>query len=418
MSRADSGAMMAAAALVLAGLARAWAPIAGAGAQVDRSRPIAPPPAPPRPPFDGLLAPQKHAPDPESGADGSVGPSVDGFRDGAVSPRRLDAGPSQLPPAPRPYPPTNRSRRLSQPGEGWYIGASGASCTETCTGNALLCTDQQMMAHNSEVNSDSEMMIKKAQLGFTGSSASSCTDGDRFAQEAPYFTSTECRYKNLNSKYQRDKYNCTASDAVKYRLCYCHPPLQAGWFIGKGGANCDDTCADAGLVCDVQDLEGKNSKTGSCSGFNTRLNGLGAGNPCTSGGNGNCQNHDSDSERAPRYGKCDGDDCDWKCQTTKSSKTYSCSAGAGGSDYHRLCYCVQPQPSPPPPSPPPFPPNSAPQPPPPSPPPPPRGARYYAMEFTDLRNNNKNWINVKQIAFEDNDGSRCHAFPRDRRASL
>ena len=355
---------MAAAALVLAGLARAGAPIAGAGAQADRSRPIAPPPAPPPPPFDGLPAPQKHAPDPESGADGAVGPSVDGFRDGAVSPRRLDAGPSQLPPAPQPYPPTNRSRRLSHPGEGWYIGASGESCTQTCTGAGLLCTDKQLMVHNPEVNSRGEMLTKKTHLGFTGSSASICDHST--GSTAPYFQSSTCKYKKFASGKQRDKYDCGASTSGRYRLCYCHPPLPDGWFIGKGNANCDDTCADARLVCDVQKLKDKNNKADTRSRFNARITELGGdsvGDGCVDNGGSRATGWKGgmNGDAMPRYGSS-SQSGSYRCLTKSSTSInhYSCSQGAGGPYWHRLCYCVQPQPSPPPPSPPPSPPPPSP----------------------------------------------------------
>ena len=77
------------------------------------------------------------------------------------------------------------------PTPGWYLGAAGKNCSHTCAAEGGICTDEQLLAHNSEV--DDSTKVKELITSLGGNlTVASCTEGDD--RSAPAFREDECFY--------------------------------------------------------------------------------------------------------------------------------------------------------------------------------------------------------------------------------
>ena len=77
------------------------------------------------------------------------------------------------------------------PTPGWYLGAAGKNCSHTCAAEGGICTDEQLLAHNSEVDDSTEVKELITSLG-GNLTVASCTEGDY--RSAPAFREDECFY--------------------------------------------------------------------------------------------------------------------------------------------------------------------------------------------------------------------------------
>ena len=77
------------------------------------------------------------------------------------------------------------------PTPGWYLGAAGKDCSHTCAAEGRICTDEQLLAHYSEV--DSSTKVKELITSLGGNlTVASCTEGDY--RTAPVFQEDGCWY--------------------------------------------------------------------------------------------------------------------------------------------------------------------------------------------------------------------------------
>jgi hypothetical protein len=130
---------------------------------------------------------------------------------------------------------------------GWYAGSGAESCHETCRkfDPPLQCSDAQLKAHNSEVDSSDEPKALIAAMGFTNYGSGECvnSEGKNTDYKTPSwgkradgreFCSYSSSFKNVS------QYSCygTTQREDQNQLCYCESPkdsfdaaLADGWVL-------------------------------------------------------------------------------------------------------------------------------------------------------------------------------------------
>ena len=104
-------------------------------------------------------------------------------------------------------------------GQGWYSSAFGASCDAACISQGLVCTEQGLFDHNSEVDSSAEIIALVQQHG--GSTSSSCNTNYMAVADVPNWSSWQCFTSGSRPLSSFDCAQTTPQSYNKRRLCYC-----------------------------------------------------------------------------------------------------------------------------------------------------------------------------------------------------
>ena len=118
--------------------------------------------------------------------------------------------------------PTTATPTTLSPTDGgrWLLGDGGGTCDSACTKQGMACSEQQLWAHNSEVDSATELKALIGALG--GSTAADCNFDYPVNADVPVFSTWVCYASASN----RDivTFKCSAETSTeKRRLCYCNP---------------------------------------------------------------------------------------------------------------------------------------------------------------------------------------------------
>jgi len=109
--------------------------------------------------------------------------------------------------------------------DGWYDGGAQRSCDEGCQAQGLVCTEEQLRAHNSDVGTSEELLAKIRQVG-GDTLAPVC--GQLWGEEddVPNWFVGGC-HGTLPSR-PPSSFSCAArprgTRLPKHRLCWCHAP--------------------------------------------------------------------------------------------------------------------------------------------------------------------------------------------------
>jgi len=122
--------------------------------------------------------------------------------------RLLAAGP---PPAPRP--------------DGWYDGGAQRACDEGCGELGLVCSEEQLRAHNGDVDSPEKVFALVGEVG-GNTNAQTCDETWGEADDVPNWWAGGC-HASIASR-SPSSFSCAArprgTRLPKHRLCYCHAP--------------------------------------------------------------------------------------------------------------------------------------------------------------------------------------------------
>ena len=108
---------------------------------------------------------------------------------------------------------------------GWFIGEANSDCDVTCAAHGLICTEDGMWNHNSDVNSPEKLtkLINSLQ-GETSFNLCSGKYGD--SPDVPLFSTSEGFCYSSSPGKSKEKIECGLSPTPQYqnkkRLCYCH----------------------------------------------------------------------------------------------------------------------------------------------------------------------------------------------------
>jgi len=106
----------------------------------------------------------------------------------------------------------------------WYIGHKHQDCTTTCHINGLICTEDEMWKHNSDVDGPEKLAnILKQKLGSTSFPLCSGKFGNE--TDIPSISTTwsvnECLHSSPGR--QKERFDCgRIPNTPDQRLCYCH----------------------------------------------------------------------------------------------------------------------------------------------------------------------------------------------------
>ena len=103
----------------------------------------------------------------------------------------------------------------------WLLGDLGGTCDSACTKQGMACSEQQLWAHNSEVDSATELNALIGALG--GSTAADCNNFEyQRSADVPVFSTEEC-FASASGR-EIATFKCSAETmSMKRRLCYCNP---------------------------------------------------------------------------------------------------------------------------------------------------------------------------------------------------
>jgi len=109
--------------------------------------------------------------------------------------------------------------------EGWYDGGEGGSCEESCLAVGLVCTEEQLFAHNSDVDSTEKILALVDELGGE-TPVQECDQVWGTADDVPNWSLTVCHGSSPSRALST--FSCSArprgGSHPKRRLCWCHSP--------------------------------------------------------------------------------------------------------------------------------------------------------------------------------------------------
>ena len=117
-------------------------------------------------------------------------------------------------------------KHFSYKASGWFIGEKNANCDVTCEAHNLVCTEDEMWKHNSDVDAPEKLanLINRLQ-GWT--SFSTCSE--KYGQghtDVPVFQKSAGLCWNPLPRRPKNMVDCgrvpTPKNQNKQRLCYCH----------------------------------------------------------------------------------------------------------------------------------------------------------------------------------------------------
>jgi hypothetical protein len=107
--------------------------------------------------------------------------------------------------------------------EGWYDSGEKEGCVQVCENCGLQCTEEQLMAHNADVDTDVEVRAIVTALGGT-TAATNCNPMYGTALPVPNWNADACYQSQTDRNIST--YSCAAVPGPgKHRMCYCHPPI-------------------------------------------------------------------------------------------------------------------------------------------------------------------------------------------------
>ena len=107
--------------------------------------------------------------------------------------------------------------------EGWYYGDEGLSCTDVCAAHSLECSEEELWAHNDDVDSAAGVAaLASALAGYT----ITCPNGDADwygSSYAPIVAESESKCYFSWPGRDLSTFTCSAEPTHTYkrRLCYC-----------------------------------------------------------------------------------------------------------------------------------------------------------------------------------------------------
>mmetsp|Transcript_8886 Transcript_8886/g.11681 ORF Transcript_8886/g.11681 Transcript_8886/m.11681 type:complete len:1190 (-) Transcript_8886:314-3883(-) len=114
---------------------------------------------------------------------------------------------------------TDRALAGALHNESWYASGYGESCTTGCQAVGLICDENELYAHNSEVDSTSELLSMIESLGYSTSATYCWSYSDSYYNYVPGWTSYSCSV--ASSSLSLSTYDCESIYYSGYRLCYC-----------------------------------------------------------------------------------------------------------------------------------------------------------------------------------------------------
>ena len=121
---------------------------------------------------------------------------------------------------------TKDNKHFAYKSLGWFIGEKNANCDVTCEAHNLVCTEDEMWKHNSDVDAPEKLanLINRLQ-GWT--SFSTCSE--KYGQghtDVPVFQKSAGLCWNPLPRRPKNMVDCgrvpTPKNQNKQRLCYCH----------------------------------------------------------------------------------------------------------------------------------------------------------------------------------------------------
>lgn len=107
--------------------------------------------------------------------------------------------------------------------EGWYDSGEKDSCVPVCENCGLVCSEEQLMAHNAEVDTDEEVLAMITTLKGT-TAAQFCNPHYGTEAPVPNWNAEACFLSDKDRNIST--YSCNAVPTPgKHRMCYCHPPV-------------------------------------------------------------------------------------------------------------------------------------------------------------------------------------------------
>ena len=108
---------------------------------------------------------------------------------------------------------------------GWFVGDVNADCDVTCKAHNLVCTEDEMWKHNSDVNAPEK--VTKLINGFLGNTSfTSCSGAYGEESDVPVFSTSDAFCLSSSPGRPKSKFDCGRSPSPKRqrkkRLCYCH----------------------------------------------------------------------------------------------------------------------------------------------------------------------------------------------------
>lgn len=105
--------------------------------------------------------------------------------------------------------------------DGWYDGGEDQSCDQGCAAVGLVCTEEQLSAHNSDVDTSEKVKaLISAVAGVT--TDDSCSGDYGTSKGVPNWTPTACCHSTDRSFSTFDCAKTPTAGREKHRLCYCH----------------------------------------------------------------------------------------------------------------------------------------------------------------------------------------------------
>lgn len=116
-----------------------------------------------------------------------------------------------------------RAAALCKGKVGWYDGGEDRSCDEGCAAVGLVCTEEALLAHSSEVERSADILELAAAAGGV-TAAARCDAAYAWDPDVPQWNAVECQRSAVGRELST--FNCSARPARpgegRHRLCFCH----------------------------------------------------------------------------------------------------------------------------------------------------------------------------------------------------
>lgn len=116
-----------------------------------------------------------------------------------------------------------RELRMEGAPEGWHSGDAWKSCDEACAERGLVCTEEELFAHDHEVDTSAEVLELVGRLN-GNASTDNCAPQFGTATDVPNWGQGHCFHSEASRNLST--FDCAAKPRggvrPKHRLCYCH----------------------------------------------------------------------------------------------------------------------------------------------------------------------------------------------------
>ena len=104
--------------------------------------------------------------------------------------------------------------------DGWYLGETSETCNDVCDKNSLSCSEDQLLAYNSDVDSSDKVIAIVQSLGGSISNPPCKDDGYGANDDVPNINGPTCYYSRGSRGLST--FSCSRNPGPdKQRLCYC-----------------------------------------------------------------------------------------------------------------------------------------------------------------------------------------------------